>query len=71
MTMMAEPPESPVTDGVRSLEVHWIFRGQLEATVAGWFGRFPAGTESRVDTYLLDPQLGGLSVKVRGAARLR
>jgi hypothetical protein len=70
MTMMAEPPESPVTEGVRSLEVRWIFRGQLEAAVAGWFGRFPAGTESRVDTYLLDPQLGGLSVKVRGGGAL-
>ena len=69
--MMAEPPESPVTEGGRCLEVRWIVRGQLEAAVAGWFGRFPAGTESRVDTYLLDPQLGGLSVKVRGAARLR
>jgi len=70
MTMMAEPPESPVTEGVRSLEVRWIFRGQLEAAMAGWFGRFPAGTESRVDTYLLDPQLGGLSVKVRGGGAL-
>ena len=70
MTMMAEPPESSVTEGVRSLEVRWIFRGQLEAAVAGWFGRFPAGTESRVDTYLLDPQLGGLSVKVRGGGPL-
>jgi hypothetical protein len=68
--MTAEPPESPVTEGVRSLEVRWIFRGQLEAAVAGWFGRFPAGTESREDTYLLDPQLGGLSVKVRGGGEL-
>ena len=68
--MTAEPPESPVTEGVRSLEVRWILRGQLGAAVAGWFGRFPAGTESRVDTYLLDPQLGGLSVKVRGGGAL-
>jgi hypothetical protein len=66
----AEPPESPVTEGVRSLEVRWIFPGQLEAAVAGWFGRFPAGTESREDTYLLDPQLVGLSVKVRGGGAL-
>src|SRR5262249_3469051 len=70
MAMMAEAPESPVTEGVRSLEVRWIFRGQLEAAVAGWFGRFPAGTESREDTYLLDPQLGGVSVKVRGGGAL-
>jgi hypothetical protein len=70
MAMMAEPPESLITEAVRSLEVRWIFPGQLEAAVAGWFGRFPAGTESREDTYLLDPQLPGLSVKVRGGGAL-
>jgi hypothetical protein len=70
MAMTAEPPESPVTEAVRSLEVRWIFPGQLENAVAGWFGRFPARTESREDTYLLDPQLPGLSVKVRGGGAL-
>jgi hypothetical protein len=49
--MTAEPPQSPVTEAVRSLEVRWIFPGQLEAAVAGWFGRFPAAVESREDTY--------------------
>jgi hypothetical protein len=68
--MTAEPPESPVTEAVRSLEVRWIFPGPLETTVAEWFGRFPARTESREDTYLLDPQLPGLSVKVRGGEAL-
>ena len=68
--MTAEPPQIPVTEGVRSLEVRWIFPGQLEAAVAEWFGRFPAGTESREDTYLLDPRLRGLSVKVRGGGAL-
>ena len=68
--MTAEPPQSPVTEAVRSLEVRWIFAGQLEAAVAGWFGRFPAGTESREDTYLLDPRLPGLSVKIRGGGAL-
>jgi hypothetical protein len=68
--MTAEPPESPVTEAVRSLEVRWIFPGQLETAVAGWFGRFPARTESREDIYLLDPQLPGLSVKVRGSGAL-
>ena len=63
--MAAEPPDSLVAEGVRSLEVRWIFPGPLKAAVAGWFGRFPARTESREDTYLLDPPLGGLSVKVR------
>jgi hypothetical protein len=68
--MTAVPPESLVTEGVCSLEVRWIFPGQLEAAVAGWFGRFPARVESRQDTYLLDPQLRGLSVKVRGGGAL-
>ena len=68
--MTTEPPGSLVTDGVRSLEVRWIFPGQLETSVIGWFERFPTRTESREDTYLLDPQLRGLSVKVRGGTAL-
>ncbi len=68
--MTGVPPQSPVTEAVRSLEVRWIFPGQLEAPVARWFGRFPAETESREDIYLLDPQLPGLSVKVRGGGAL-
>jgi hypothetical protein len=68
--MAAAQPESPVIEGVRSLEVRWIFPGQLEAAVTGWFGRFPARVESREDRYLLDPQLRGLSVKVRGGGAL-
>jgi hypothetical protein len=68
--MTAEPPHSPVTEAVLSLEVRWIFPGQLETSVARWFSRFPATTESREDTYLLDPQLRGLSVKVRAARAL-
>jgi hypothetical protein len=68
--MAAEPPDSPVTEAVGSLEVRWIFPGQLEAAVARWFGRFPARTESREDSYLLDPPLPGLSVKVRGGGAL-
>ena len=68
--MTAEPPENQVTEAARSLEVRWIFPGQLEAAVAGWFARFPALTESREDTYLLDPRLHGLSVKVRGGGVL-
>jgi hypothetical protein len=66
----AEPPDSPVSEGVRSLEVRWIFPGQLTPAVARWFGRFPARVESREDTYLPDPPLPGLSVKVRGGGAL-
>lgn len=61
---------APVSGGVGSLEVRWIFPGQLESAVAGWFGRYAHGTESRVDTYLVDPRLPGLSVKVRGGQAL-
>jgi hypothetical protein len=68
--MTAVPPESPVTEGLLSLEVRWIFPGQLEAAVARWFGRFPAVTETRQDTYLLNPPLRELSVKIRGSRAL-
>ena len=51
---------------VSTLEVRWIFPGKLEPAVAAWFGRFPARTESREDTYQVNPRQRGLSVKVRG-----
>jgi hypothetical protein len=70
VAMTAEPRESPVTEAVRSLEVRWFFPGQLQAVVARWSERFPAATESREDAYMLDPQLPGLSVKVRGGGAL-
>jgi hypothetical protein len=38
--------------------------------MANWFGRSPLETESREDAYLLDPDLAGLSVKVRAGAAL-
>ena len=68
--MTAEPPQNPVTEAVRSLEVRWIFPGQLETAVAGRVSRFPAGTDSREDAYLVDPRLRGLSVKLRGGQAL-
>ena len=68
--MTAEPPEGRAGEEVRSLEVRWIFPGRLETAVTGWFGRFPIGTESREDSYLLDPRLPGLSVKIRGGRAL-
>ena len=42
----------------------------LKTAVAGWPARFPAAVESRQDTYLLDPPLRELSVKVRGGGAL-
>ena len=70
MPSLLAPPQGPVAEGVRSLEVRWILPGQLEPAVAGWFGRFPVVMESREDIYLLDPRLDGLSVKVRGGGAL-
>jgi hypothetical protein len=67
--MPAAQLESPVTAGIRTLEVRWIFPGELETPVAGWFGRFTAGTESREDAYLRS-HLSGLSVKIRGGRAL-
>jgi hypothetical protein len=68
--MTAAQPEILVTGPVRSLEVRWILPGRLEAAVTGWFARFPAEVESREDTYLVDPQLSGLSVKLRQGTAL-
>ena len=68
--MTAAQTESLSTGGVRSLEVRWIFPGELAGMVAGWFARFPAETTVLEDAYLLDPHLPGLSVKVRGGRAL-
>jgi len=35
-----------------------------------WFARFPTGSQARQDTYLLQPRLAGLSVKLRGGSAL-
>jgi hypothetical protein len=68
--MTAVQPGNSVTGPLRSLEVRWILPGPLEPAVTGWFARFPAEVSSREDTYLVDPQLGGQSVKLRGGKML-
>ncbi|HXZ69996.1 MAG TPA: hypothetical protein VEH31_03865 [Streptosporangiaceae bacterium] len=68
--MTAAQPEDQVTEGARSLEVRWIFPGQAGTAVAEWWERLPATVESREDIYLIDPQLRGLSVKLRGGSAL-
>jgi hypothetical protein len=67
---MALLPEIPAVVGVQSLEVRWVFQGQLAAAVERWFGHYPAAMESQEDAYLLDPHLRGLSVKIRGGGAL-
>jgi len=68
------PPTGPsapsVIEGLSTVEVRWILPGQLDAAVAGWFGRFPAGLDSREDIYLIHPVLRGLSVKIRAGQLL-
>lgn len=68
--MAATRPERSITEGIRTLEVRWILPGEPGTAVAVWFGRFTAGTESRADTYLLNPHLPGLSVKIRAGGAL-
>jgi hypothetical protein len=63
--MTSAVPGGAFIEGLPSLEVRWIFPGQLDTAVAGWFPGSQPETESREDDYLLDPSLGGLSVKVR------
>ena len=66
----AGQPESRAAEGIRSLEVRWILPGRSGSAVAGWLGRFPGEVEMREDVYLLDPDLRGLSVKVRAGRAL-
>lgn len=53
------------SDGIRTLEVRWIFSGRLTTAMAQWFGRFPVQAITIEDAYLVDPHLPRLSVKVR------
>jgi hypothetical protein len=68
--MTAAQPQSLDRQGIRSLEVRWILRGQLPGAVKNWFGRFPTEAMALEDAYLLDPHLPGLSVKVRAGREL-
>ena len=64
--MARTAPEDAFMEGVSTLEVRWILPGQLDMAVAGWLSGAPPEVESREDAYLLTPDVGGLSVKVRG-----
>ena len=64
------PNTAAACDELSSLEVRWIFPGELKPAVAGWFGQFPARTETREDRYLVNPRLRGRSVKIRGNVSL-
>jgi hypothetical protein len=50
--------------------VRWILPGRFGSAVAGWLGQFPGEVEIREDVYLLEPDLRGLSVKVRAGSAL-
>ena len=68
--MASAVPGGAFIEGLPSLEVRWIFPGQLDTAVAGWFPGSQPEMESREDAYLLDPGMGGLSVKVRAGRAL-
>jgi len=68
--MTAAPAEDPAAGPVDSLEVRWTVPGQLPPAMLGWFARFPAGTETGQDAYLVQPRLRGLSVKLRDGGAL-
>jgi hypothetical protein len=68
--MTSAVPEGAFIEGLASLEVRWIFPGQLDAAVSEWFPGSQPESESREDAYLLDPGMGGLSVKVRASRAL-
>ena len=65
--MVAEGASPRVMDTV---EARWIVRGQVDAPMLAWFGRFQSVTESREDRYLINPSMGELSVKIRGVETL-
>ena len=67
--LVTQSQGGPVIEGPRTAEVRWILPGQLDAALVRWFGRFPAGMDSREDAYLVDPLLHGLSVKIRAGRR--
>lgn len=68
--MTSAVPQGALVEGLPSLEVRWIFPGQLDTAMAGWLPGPPPETESREDAYLLDPGLGELSVKIRAGQAL-
>jgi hypothetical protein len=70
VTVISSALEGPLLDGVPSLEVRWILPGRLDTAVAAWSGTSLSALESREDAYLLHPDLGALSVKVRGGRAL-
>ena len=56
--------------GVVSLEVRWIHPGRLPTTLAERLEPFGEGIEVREDSYLTDPVLSDVSVKIRGGVQL-
>jgi hypothetical protein len=47
-------------------EVRWLRRGAAPSDLTEWFSRLPHVVETREDRYLVNPQITGLSLKIRG-----
>ena len=56
--------------GAISLEVRWIYRGQIPHAALAWVGPFDAWIEQREDRYLVDPAAPELGVKIKGGTEL-
>lgn len=69
-----ERAPAPISDpnwiASSTLEVRWVLPGLLDEGMVRWFGRLSPRTEQRHDLYLVSPQVQGLSLKIRGGARL-
>jgi hypothetical protein len=68
--MAALAGQGPGFGASPTLEVRWILPGELDGQTSEWFGRFPMATESRIDDYLIGPDLGEASVKIRAGRAL-
>jgi hypothetical protein len=68
--MAGQAMREPVTMESPRLEVRWIRRGPMDVAMLEWFARFPQTEEARTDQYLLNPDLDGLSVKIRAGRAL-
>ena len=65
-----EPSAPAFEGGAISLEVRWIYRGQIPHAALAWVGPFDAWIEQREDRYLVDPAAPELGVKIKGGTEL-
>jgi hypothetical protein len=62
-------PDAFLDEGT-TLEVRWIAPGALSASMIEWFEPIPGAIESREDVYFVTSRAWGISLKIRGGARM-